>query len=153
MCSIYSHSFSYLLGDHCEKKLEWVEFSRDAFLKFKLNYVVDDISDNRFEILFLPGLSGSGGITSATGLSTSPSPTAATPFVRLEMAKKNIKAYFTSGEDATELELDRPLLNSTTPYFVQFYRSPARYQVILIQLKNLEVFSRTYGPNIVIRIF
>lgn len=129
-------------GDHCEKKLEWVEFSRDAFLKFKLNYVVDDISDNRFEILFLPGLSGSGGITSATGLSTSPSPTAATPFVRLEMAKKNIKAYFTSGEDATELELDRPLLNSTTPYFVQFYRSPARSELWLdglyYNIKHLE---------------
>ena len=44
---------------------------------------------------------------SDASLLTSPLPTAATPFVCLKMEKKNIKAYFASGEDAMLCKLQR----------------------------------------------
>jgi hypothetical protein len=118
-------------GDHCNRQLVWLEFNRDAFLKFRLNYDVDDRADNSFDILVLPGISATGGIASAVGATSSQPGLSSSSFIRLEMARNRMRAAFDSdgvfpGSATTELELPEPVLNSTTPYYIQFYRSPAR---------------------------
>lgn len=139
-------------GDHCERPLTWLEFTKDAFLKFRMNYDADDRAENHFDILFLPGQSDSGSIASAVGPAVSGQSTASS--VRLELSKHKMRASFDSmpfsATPTIELELT-PKLNYTTPYYVQFYRSPARFAnynfILLADKKPIAELSLHWTDN------
>ncbi|CAJ0930288.1 unnamed protein product, partial [Mesorhabditis belari] len=117
-------------GDRCERKLEWVQFSANAYLEYSvLNEVLDEQWTD-VDLLFVPGRSasvselsyGSDGMNYVSTSVENQAPTA-------KMLIQNNGAA--NNPQPTSLQLEGVQLKDNVSYWLQFARNPTRAQLTL----------------------